>query len=115
MTSQPSSPPTTDRTAPSEFVVTSELRVPSAGADALERAFADRLGEVDGFDGFRRLEVWADEHDEGRYVMVSWWDSRDRFLTYMRSAAHRRSHARVPVGDDGPRPVSVTRYRRIVT
>jgi heme-degrading monooxygenase HmoA len=102
-------------TAPSEFVVSSELRVPAEGVDALEDAFAGRLGEVDAFDGFRHLEVWADEQDAGRFLMISWWDSRESFLRYMRSESHRRSHARVPTGEHGPRPVSVKRYRRIAT
>jgi heme-degrading monooxygenase HmoA len=97
------------------FVVTSELRVTTNGVGDLERAFAERLGEVDHFEGFQRLEVWADERDHGRYLMISWWDQRETFLRYMRSDEHRRSHTRIPGGDNGPRPVSVQRYRLIAT
>ena len=41
--------------------------------------------------------------------MVSWWDSREDFVAYMRSAAHRRSHARVP-DDPRPRAAGVRRW-----
>ena len=97
------------------FVVTSEIAVAATGASALEAAFAARLGEVDQFPGFQRLEVWSDERDSGRYLMVSWWDTRQQFLVYMRSEAHRRSHARVLPGPAGPRPVGVQRYRVVAT
>jgi heme-degrading monooxygenase HmoA len=50
------------------FVAFSELTVPVGGRDDLEAAFADRLGAVDRWPGFRGLEVWADEQDPTRYV-----------------------------------------------
>ena len=92
------------------FVAHSEIRVPAAGGPALIAAFRARLGEVDGWPGFIRLEVWQDEGDATRFVMVSWWDARDSFADYMRSAAHRRSHARIPA-DEAPRPAGFTRFR----
>jgi heme-degrading monooxygenase HmoA len=92
------------------FVAFSELTVPMEGRGALEAAFADRLGEVDGWPGFRHLEVWEDRSDPCGYVMVSWWDSSEAFSTYMRSAEHRSSHARIPTGDDRPRPSRFRRY-----
>jgi heme-degrading monooxygenase HmoA len=74
------------------------------------RAFADRLGEVDGWPGFQRLEVWRDEAIPGRYIMVSWWDDRESFKRYMRSDSHRRSHARIPDDPVRPRAVSFSRF-----
>jgi heme-degrading monooxygenase HmoA len=95
------------------FVAHSELRVAVAGAPALIAAFEQRLGEVERWPGFERLEVWQDERDDGRFVMVSWWDDKESFSAYMRSQSHHRSHARVPSGSGGPRPVSFSRYRLV--
>jgi heme-degrading monooxygenase HmoA len=85
--------------ADAAFVVSSQVLADDG--EALEQAFQDRLGEVDGWPGFRRLEVWRDASRPGTYLMVSWWDSRAAFSAYLRSDAHRRSHDRIP---DDPRP-----------
>lgn len=96
------------------WAMVSELAVEPQGAEALEEAFRHRLGEVDDHPGFVRLEVWRDPRRPGRYLMVSWWDSRDAFTAWMRSEAHRRSHARVPTSPS-PRPVRFDRYEVIST
>ncbi len=95
------------------WAMVSELEVPEAGVDALEVAFRNRLGEVDGWPGFRHLEVWRDPRHAGRYLMVSWWDSREDFSRWMHSDAHDRSHDRVPKGVDAPRAVRFDRYQVI--
>ncbi|MEX2620565.1 MAG: antibiotic biosynthesis monooxygenase [Egibacteraceae bacterium] len=95
------------------FVVMSEIAVSAGGEKALEAAFGDRLGEVDGWPGFLDLQVWRDEREGGGYLMVSWWETKEHFSAYMRSEAHRRSHARIPDGPDGPRPAGV-RLLRVV-
>ena len=101
----PADPPSTP------FVAQSEIRVPAAGAPGLVSAFRDRLGEVEDWPGFVRLEVWQDERDAERFVMVSWWDSHACFSEYMRSESHRRSHSRIPAGADGPKPQSFARFQ----
>lgn len=93
------------------FVAHSEIRVPADGAAGLTAAFRSRLGEVDGWPGFSRLEVWQDERDAERFVMVSWWDNQESFTNYMRSQSHRRSHDRIPAGPDTPRPAGFARFR----
>lgn len=93
-----------------DFVVQSAISVPDAGVAALEAAFRDRLGLVEKATGFRRLEVWADRTAAGAYVMVSWWVCESDFQAYMKSAAHRQSHARMPRGEHRPRAVSVDRF-----
>ncbi len=93
------------------FVAHSELRVTGAGVPALIAAFENRLGEVENWTGFERLEVWQDERDDGRFVMVSWWDDKESFQAYMRSQSHHRSHDRIPGGPDRPRPASFSRFR----
>jgi heme oxygenase (mycobilin-producing) len=95
---------------PDGYVVASHLTIAPDGTADLERAFADRLGEVERAPGFRHLEVWRDTASEGSYVMVSWWDTEQDFRAYMGSPAHRRSHARVPREPHAPRGVAVGRY-----
>lgn len=97
------------------FVAVSELTVAPEGRDALIDAFRARLGAVESADGFRRLEVWADQSDPSAFTMVSWWDSREEFLGYMRSADHRDSHDRIPDGVHAPRPVRFRRFRVVAT
>jgi heme-degrading monooxygenase HmoA len=96
-----------------EFVVESRLEIDPGAVDVLEAAFADRLGEVESAEGFVRLEVWRDEQEPGRYTMVSWWASADAFRAYLRSDAHRRSHARIPTSPSRPRGIAVRRHRVI--
>lgn len=91
-------------------VVTSHLHIDPAGARTLEDAFADRLGEVEDAPGFQHLEVWRDTTADGRYVMVSWWDSPEAFRAYMASEPHRRSHARIPRVPHAPHADAVDRY-----
>lgn len=93
------------------FVAHSEIRVPADGVTDLVGAFRARLGEVDGWPGFSRLEVWQDERDAQRFVMVSWWDNHESFTNYMRSQSHRRSHNRIPTGPDAPRPAAFARFQ----
>ena len=96
-------------------MVASDLRVDPSGAAALERAFRLRLGEVEAHPGFQRLEVWRDDHSEGAYRMVTWWDDEDAFRAYMRSAAHHRSHARIPSDPAQARGAGLRRYSLIAT
>lgn len=91
------------------FVAVSELTVPDGGRAATDAAFASRLGAVEGWPGFRGLQVWADTADASSLMMISWWDDRADFDAYMHSDDHRASHARIPGGELRPRP---TRFRR---
>src|SRR5688572_8313663 len=93
-----------------DHVVVSEIAIDEQGCDTLEDAFRNRLGEVDGFPGFRKLEVWRDPRRTGRYLMVSWWDSPEAFRSYMRSDEHRRSHDRIPTDPVRPRAAGVDRF-----
>ena len=74
----------------------SRLRVEPAAASRLVEAFRNRAHLVDEVDGFVDLEVWQSDSDDREVVMVSRWRDRDAFRTYMRSDAHRISHARIP-------------------
>ncbi len=77
------------------YVSVSRLRVPPARAPELVAAFRRRAHLVDDHDGFVELEVWQSDNDAGELVMVSRWRDRASFSAYMRSDAHRASHARI--------------------
>jgi heme-degrading monooxygenase HmoA len=78
------------------YISVSRLRVEQDALDELVAAFRNRMGAVDGFDGFEDLEVWASDREPGEVLMISRWRDRASFTAYMRSDAHRVSHARVP-------------------
>lgn len=109
MSLRPRDRATDDREPP--FVIVSDLTVAEVGAATLEEAFRDRLGEVDDWPGFLDLEVWRDEGDPERFVMVSWWTSKDAYAAYMRSDDHRRSHDRIPTDPAAPRATGIGRFR----
>ena len=98
--------------APS-FVAVSDLIVPEAGRAAVIAGFGDRLGAVERWPGFQGLQVWADPGDPTALVMVSWWDTQEAFAAYMGSGDHRRSHERIPTGDNRPRARGFRRYQVI--
>lgn len=100
---------------PRQFVAVSELTVPEAGRDGLREAFEHRLGDVDHWPGFRGLQVLEDVADRSSLMMISWWDDQECFSNYMRSEDHRRSHHRIPTGEDRPRPRRFRRYEVIAT
>jgi heme-degrading monooxygenase HmoA len=58
-------------------------------------AFRRRAHLVEAFDGFIDLQVWRSDRDPTEVLMVSRWATREHFRTYMRSAEHRASHARI--------------------
>lgn len=92
------------------YVAISEIAVPPSGIDTLVQAFRRRLGEVDAFDGFAGLEVLRDRRRPDRFLMITRWQSKEHFRRYMRSDAHRASHARIPGGPDAPRPAGFVDY-----
>jgi heme oxygenase (mycobilin-producing) len=79
----------------SRYVSVSRLRVSPERATELVYAFRRRVHLVDRFEGFLGLEVWQSEREPGEILMVSRWRDRDAFKRYMRSEAHRVSHARI--------------------
>ena len=78
----------------------SRLRIAPERAPELVRAFRGRMRAVEEHDGFVDLQVWQSDRDPGELVMVSRWRDRAAFTAYMRSADHKRSHARIPADLD---------------
>jgi len=106
----PPRPPAVAGTTTGQFVAVSELPVPHESREAVLAGFAGRLGAVDGWPGFRGLQVWADATDPCSLMMISWRDNQDCFAAYMRSEDHRRCHQRIPAGEHRPRPRRFRRY-----
>ncbi len=77
------------------YISMSRLHVAPERADDLIDAFRNRVGLVDGFEGFEGLEVWRSDREPDEVIMVSRWRDRSCFSEYMRSAAHRSSHDRI--------------------
>ncbi len=77
-----------------EFVSRSEITVPVPEMAALEQAFAERAHFVDGHAGFIGLELLRDIRGNGRYVLLTRWQSRADFSAYMKSGDHARAHHR---------------------
>jgi heme-degrading monooxygenase HmoA len=77
------------------YVSVSRLRVPTDRAPQLVAAFRRRAHLVDGAAGFVDLQVWQSDRDPTELMMVSRWHDRAAFTAYMRSSAHRASHARI--------------------
>jgi heme-degrading monooxygenase HmoA len=95
------------------YIAISEISLPEAGAEGLERAFENRLRAVDSWPGFHGLELLKDRRVTGRYLMICRWDTREQFLAYMRSEDHKRSHARIPRGPEGPSPAGFGEYTKV--
>jgi heme-degrading monooxygenase HmoA len=95
------------------YVAISEISVPESGAAGLVEAFRQRLRAVDSFEGFLGLEVLRDRRDASRFLMLTRWRSRELFLAYMRSQAHRESHSRIAKGPGAPRPAGFSDYELV--
>jgi heme-degrading monooxygenase HmoA len=77
------------------YVSVSRLRVAAERAPELVAAFRRRAHLVDTAEGFVDLQVWQSDRDPTELMMVSRWRDRACFKAYMRSPAHRASHARI--------------------
>ena len=95
------------------YVSLSRLRVPPERSDELVAAFRNRVGLVDRVDGFVDLEVWRSDRDPAELIMVSKWRDRASFREYMRSEAHKLSHARI--SHDLERAITLERLEHLQT
>jgi heme oxygenase (mycobilin-producing) len=78
------------------FVFVSHLTVLADDRRAVEWHFRNRAGLVDGFAGFRYLQLLRPQAGPASHAFVTAWDDRDAFRRYMRSEAHGISHGREP-------------------
>ena len=78
------------------FVFISHLTVPEGDHASLERHFRERSRLVDGFPGFRYLQLLRPQAGPATHTFVTAWDSREAFRRYMSSTEHSISHGREP-------------------
>ncbi len=60
------------------------------------QALRERSHVVDGFPGFRSLQVLAPARASGDWVLATWWDTRADLRRWLASAEHAETHARTP-------------------
>ena len=58
-------------------------------------AMARRSRAVETFPGFVRFEFRRELGRASRYVIATWWDSRDDLRRYLASPEHRSTHQRL--------------------
>lgn len=79
------------------IVATSYVKVasPEAG-EAFAAAMAARSRLVETFPGFTRYEFRLERGKEPRYVVVTWWETREDLQRYLSSPEHRSTHEKLP-------------------
>jgi heme-degrading monooxygenase HmoA len=73
------------------FVPVSDERAGREFAGAMAR----RRRAVEGFPGFMRFEFRRELGRSNRYVIATWWRSRDDLRAYLASPEHRSTHGRL--------------------
>src|SRR5918992_5680676 len=58
-------------------------------------AMANRSRAVEAFPGFVRFEFRRELGRASRYVIATWWESRDDLRRYLASPEHRSTHERL--------------------
>lgn len=77
------------------------LTVPVGRRDELEARFAARAGMVDQAPGFERFQLLRPTDADGRYFVLTQWDSEESFQAWMASRAFGQGHADTTGGDRG--------------
>lgn len=79
------------------IVAASYVKVGNAEAgEAFARAMANRSRAVEAFPGFVRYEFRREQSKDPRYVVVTWWETREDLQRYLASPEHRSSHEKLP-------------------
>jgi heme-degrading monooxygenase HmoA len=68
---------------------------PAAG-EWFRNAIQNRSRSVEEFPGFIRFEFRQELGRSPRFVIATWWETRDDLRRYMGSPEHRRTHGMVP-------------------
>jgi heme-degrading monooxygenase HmoA len=59
-------------------------------------AIENRSKAVEGFPGFVRFEFRQELGRSSRFVIATWWETREDLRHYLASSEHRRTHGMVP-------------------
>jgi len=69
--------------------------IEEAAGDAFALAMSHRSRSVETFPGFRRFEFRRELGKKGRFVIATWWDSREDLKRYMSSPEHKATHSQL--------------------
>jgi len=75
------------------FVSMNRISVNPDHADAFETRFKNRAGFVDQAPGFIRNMVLRPEDPANPYIITTFWENREAFVTWTKSDAFRQAHA----------------------
>jgi heme-degrading monooxygenase HmoA len=76
------------------IAVANRIYVNSEYADAFEERFRNRAGMVDQMPGFITNQVLRPVNQGDPYIVLTYWESRERFEEWTRSDAFIQGHAR---------------------
>lgn len=71
------------------------VKDPAAG-DWFAQAIRARSRSVEEFSGFIRFEFRRELGRSPRFVIATWWETRDDLRRYLASDEHKRTHGMVP-------------------
>lgn len=77
------------------IVAYSYVSASERAAAAFERAMARRSRKVEDFPGFVRFEFRREVGKQHRFVIATWWHSREDLRRYLASDEHRFTHAKL--------------------
>ncbi len=76
------------------FVVMNRIPVNPDYAEQFEQRFRDRAGEVDKMQGFISNQVLRPAAEDLPYIVMTYWDSKEDFETWVNSDAFKLGHAK---------------------
>ncbi|MGB3634612.1 MAG: antibiotic biosynthesis monooxygenase [Rubrobacteraceae bacterium] len=80
------------------IAITNSLPVKAGAADQIVERFAESRGNVQDFPGFVSMEVLKSE-DETEVLVVTWWEDREAFQSWVHSEEFKKAHGRGGTGE----------------
>lgn len=77
-----------------EFVAINFITCQPDYVQRFEELFTSRAHAIDRLPGFRRMQVLKPQEPEGKYLVISWWDSEEHFKAWTRSPEFLEGHKR---------------------
>ncbi|MET0066943.1 MAG: antibiotic biosynthesis monooxygenase [Candidatus Thiodiazotropha sp.] len=75
------------------FIVANRVPVAESYRDAFEARFRDRAGKIEQQPGFVRMQVLKPAQPGLTYVVLTTWEDKDSFESWVGSEDFRRAHA----------------------
>ncbi|MCS6981301.1 MAG: antibiotic biosynthesis monooxygenase [Flavobacteriales bacterium] len=77
-----------------EFVAINYITCQPEYVQRFEELFSTRARAIDRLPGFRRMQVLKPRDPQGKYLVISWWDSEMHFRAWTRSPEFLEGHRR---------------------